>query len=471
MKHFLWSAVLAMATVCSSAASTAGSPRLNVLFLFADDQRADTIGALGNPLIHTPNLDRLCQQGLAFTRAYMQGGWHGATCVPSRAMLLSGQSLFHIDEQLLRDQTWPEAFGRAGYATFVAGKWHNGTDSLKKCFQLGRGIFLGGMSNNPLDDYVHDLQAGEVSPRRHVREHLCAVAADEAIRFLQEPRSRPFFCYVAFDAPHDPHIVPPDFPLAYDPDKMPLPPNFLPRHPFDNGELKVRDELLLPKRRRPNAVKAMLADYYRYITFLDSQIGRVLNALAALPCASNTLVVFSADSGVARGSHGLIGKQNLYEYDSVRVPLIIAGPGIPSGQRTSSLCYLYDVMPSLGARCGVPAPPRSEGLDLTAVLRQGDSAAGRPALVFAYRDAQRALVTRDWKLIRYPKAKRTQLYYLKDDPYEINNLADKTDCTSTLACLAEQLKAALALAGDNDPRRGSAKPVKKRKPTYEKTVP
>ncbi len=98
----------------------------NILFLFTDDQRADTIAALGNPIIQTPNLDRLARAGVAFNRAYMQGGMQGATCVPSRAMLLSGQSLFHIDEKLLRDETWPAAFGRAGYTTFMSGKWHNG---------------------------------------------------------------------------------------------------------------------------------------------------------------------------------------------------------------------------------------------------------------------------------------------------------------------------------------------------------
>src|SRR5436853_3695381 len=87
-------------------------PRTNILFLFADDQRADTIAALGNPVIQTPNLDRLVKRGVAFDRAYMQGGLQGATCVPSRAMLLSGQSLFRIDDKLLRDQTWPNAFGK-----------------------------------------------------------------------------------------------------------------------------------------------------------------------------------------------------------------------------------------------------------------------------------------------------------------------------------------------------------------------
>ena len=137
--------------------SSAAGARPNVLILFADDQRADTIAALGNPLIKTPNLDRLVHGGVSFNRAYMQGAMQGATCVPSRAMLLSGRSVFHIDEKLLRDETWPAAFGRAGYATFVSGKWHNGEDSISKSFQVARSIFFGGMTDPlkaPLSDVV-----------------------------------------------------------------------------------------------------------------------------------------------------------------------------------------------------------------------------------------------------------------------------------------------------------------------------
>ena len=107
-------AVLVLTALLPHARAAAQQPaRPNVLFLFADDMRADTIAALGNPIIQTPNLDRLVRSGVSFRRAYMQGGFNGATCVPSRAMLLSGRSLFHIDEKLMRDETWPEAFGKA----------------------------------------------------------------------------------------------------------------------------------------------------------------------------------------------------------------------------------------------------------------------------------------------------------------------------------------------------------------------
>jgi arylsulfatase A-like enzyme len=452
MNHFMKKLVLASLVLLTlPQCRAADDSRPNILFLFADDQRADTIAALGNPHIKTPNLDRLCRDGLAFTRAYMQGGFTGGTCVPSRAMLLSGQSLFHADSQLLRDETWPAAFGRAGYTTFISGKWHNGAKSIPASFQTGRSLFIGGMSNNPLHDSVSDLIDGKVTKPRPAGKHLCAAFADAAIQFLRDHKGGPFFCYVPFDAPHDPHIVPEDFSVHYDPSKIPLPPNFLPQHPFDNGEMVVRDEVLLSHPRPPEAVRQMLADYYRYISYLDMLIGRVLDELAASPYAKNTIVVFCADSGVARGSHGLIGKQNLYE-DAVRVPLIVGGPGISGGKTTGAMCYLYDVLPTLSAACGVPAPPKSDGADLSAVLRDSNRS-GRTDLVFAYKGVQRAITTKEWKLIWYPKVQQTQLFNLKDDPYEIRNLAGESKYAARVVELMALLKQQLAAADDNGPDR------------------
>jgi arylsulfatase A-like enzyme len=418
-----------------------------VLFLFADDQRADTIAALGNPHIQTPHLDRLCRRGLAFRRAYMQGGFNGATCVPSRAMLLSGQPLFHCDERL-RDETWPAAFGRAGYTTFMTGKWHNGKPALLASFQQARAVFIGGMTN-PMHAELHDLASGQLVTRPPAHQHACATFADEAIKFLQSVGDKPFFCYVPFDAPHDPHVVPEAFPVRYDAGKIPLPPNFLPQHPFDNGELRIRDEMLLPHPRPPGAVREQIADYYRYISFLDEQIGRILDALEKAPYAANTLVVFAADSGVARGSHGLIGKQNLYEH-SLRVPLIIAGTGVAQDKTTGALCYLWDVLPTLGALCGVAAPPQSEGQSLAAVLRAPEQPA-RPALVFAYKDVQRAVCDGRWKLIRYPQADRTQLFDLQEDPHEARDLAGLPEQAGQVKSLLALLVQQQRFYGDKQP--------------------
>lgn len=420
--------------------------RPNVLVLFADDQRADTIHALGNAIIKTPNLDRLVRRGLAFDRAYMQGGMHGATCVPSRAMLLSGQNLFHADEKLLRDATWPEAFAQAGYTTFASGKWHNGDASLVRSFQIARQMFTGGMTN-PMQAKLRNVTAGKVGEAKLARQHACAVFADETIRFLKEHQAGPFFAYVPFDAPHDPHVVPDDFPVRYDAETIPLPPSFLPQHPWNNGEMEVRDEKLLPWPRAPEQVRELIADYYRYISYLDMQIGRVLDALDASPFAENTIVVFAADSGVARGSHGLIGKQSVYEYDSVRVPLIIAGPGVASNQRTKAMVYLFDVLPTLGKRCGIVSPNRGDGFDFSATLTNAATPA-RDRVMFAYRDVQRGYTDGRWKLIRYPRVDRTQLFDLDHDPHEAVNLADRPEQADRIAELTASLAREMEASGD-----------------------
>ena len=451
MKRILLTILLAV----SPGSSRAVDARPNILFLFADDQRADTIAALGNPIIKTPNLDRLAHRGMSFMGAHMQGGMQGATCVPSRAMLLSGRNLFHIDEKLMRDATWPEAFGKAGYTTFVSGKWHNGDASLARSFQIARSIFTGGMTN-PMQAKLRDVTDGEVGAAKLAPKHACEVFADETIRFLKEHKGGPFFAYVPFDAPHDPHIVPEDFPVRYDVEKIPLPPSFLSQHPWDNGEMTVRDKQLLPWPRQPEAVRTMIAEYYRYISYLDMQIGRVLDALEVSPFANNTIVVFSADSGVARGSHGLIGKQNVYEYDSVRVPLIIAGPGITANKRTGAMCYLFDVLPTLGKRCDVESPNQSDGFDFNATLEDPKKPA-RDHLMFAYRNVQRGFTDGHWKLILYPRVGKMQIFNLDADPHERNNLADwdRLDpvdlpfIKSKIGPLLERLKKERLASGDN----------------------
>jgi arylsulfatase A-like enzyme len=225
-----------------------------------------------------------------------------------------------------------------------------------------------------------------------------------------------------------------------------LPANFLPQHPFNNGEMVVRDEQLLPWPRQPAAIQQMLADYYRYITYLDVQVGRVLAAVEASPEAANTLIVFAADSGVARGSHGLIGKQNLYEH-SVRVPLIIAGPGVPKGQRTDALCFLFDVLPTLGKVCGVSAPQTSEGREFTALFTEPASA-HRSQLFFGYRNVQRALSDGRWKLIRYPQVDRTQLFDLQTDPFELTDLSAQPEHAARVAEMLSRLAAEQKAVGD-----------------------
>ena len=439
--------------VTSTALDAAETParRPNVLFLFSDDQRADTIGALGNPNISTPNLDRLVAAGTTLTRAYCMGAQQGAVCVPSRAMLMTGRTLFRIKENLAGQTTWPEKFAATGYRTFITGKWHNQAPSLVRVFQSGQSIFLGGMGD-PYSLELQDLDAGKLVNKRVTPGHSVQVFADSAIGFLKARKGdQPFLCYVAFNAPHDPRIAPPTFHEKSNAHKPPLPANFLPQHPFNNGELIVRDEQLAPWPRSPEVVRQHLADYYAAIAFLDQQIGRIIDALNASGLADNTIVVFSSDHGLAIGSHGLFGKQNLYDH-SMHAPLIFAGPGIPRDQRRDALCYLLDIYPTLGEFAAVTAPEGSEGKSLASVIA-GKSPGIRDHILTAYTKVQRAVREDRWKLIVYPQINKTQLFDLQNDPNEMKDLASNKAYADQVIRMTKLLKDEQQTLGDIQPLR------------------
>jgi arylsulfatase A-like enzyme len=247
--------------------------------------------------------------------------------------------------------------------------------------------------------------------------------------------------YVALTSPHDPRIAPKKFRDLYDPAKLALPPNFLPEHPFDNGELKVRDELLARFPRTPAEVRQHLADYYACVSWADHNIGRILAALEKSGRATNTLVVFAGDNGLALGQHGLMGKQSVYEH-SVRVPLLLAGPGVPKASRSEAFCYLMDMFPTLCDLAGLSRPAGLEGLSLAPVLR-GEKTSVREELFFAYRDLQRAVRTREFKLIEYSvpgQPPRLQLFDLARDPWETHSLAEEPPYADVL----KKLRAGLA---------------------------
>jgi arylsulfatase A-like enzyme len=451
--------ILAVCVVvpAARAAEASKSEKPNVLILFSDDQRADTIAALGNAHIRTPNLDRLVHEGTAFDRAYCMGSWHGAVCMPSRAMLLTGRSLFRVKPDLKGQGTWPEAFARQGYTTFLTGKWHNQPESALRAFQHGKAIFFGGMGQ-PYTLPIQDISTEhELANKRPSGEHSARLFADAAAEFIrsQKGADAPFLCYVPFNVPHDPRLAPPEYHERYKPESLPLPANFLPEHPFNNGDLIVRDERLAPWPRTPEIVRKHLADYYASIEFLDAQIGRILDALRESGRYENTLIVFASDHGLAIGSHGLFGKQSLYEH-SMRAPLIFAGPGIPRGKRTDAMCYLLDIFPTLGALAGVPAPEGNEGLSLAPVL-EGRKAAVRDSLFTAYARVQRAVRDDRWKLIVYPKIHKTQLFDLKADPAETHDLAGDSKYAGEVARLTALLKEWQAKLGDTLPLKAEVR--------------
>jgi arylsulfatase A-like enzyme len=337
-------------------------------------------------------------------------------------MLMSARTINHVKENLAGCTTWPEQFSKAGYTTFITGKWHNSPQALTRVFPQGKAVFIGGMGN------PYKLPVADISPEHRLSNqrtsgvHSVQLFADCAIEFLKRQKSdQPFLCYVAFNCPHDPRIAPDSYREPYLSNKPPLPANFLPLHPFNNGEMSIRDEQLAPWPRTPELVQQHLADYYSYITYMDDQIGRILNALKETGHHENTLIVFSSDNGLSIGSHGLFGKQNLYD-ESTHLPLILAGPGIPKGKVTDAFTYLIDIFPTLGAYCGVSAPEGSEGQNLKPLL-QGEISKVRDSIFTSYKKIQRAVRDDRWHLIVYTRINKTQLFDLVNDPHETRDLA------------------------------------------------
>jgi arylsulfatase A-like enzyme len=406
------------------AAAAAAAERPNILFLFADDQRADTIGAWGNKHIRTPNLDLLARRGVSFRNNYCFGSNSGAVCVPSRAMLLSGKRWFDVKPDMAGERLLPEVLRDAGYVTFAAGKWHNGEASLRRAFPEARSMFLGGMDDHTKVPIV-DVIGGQTTNARIASRFSSEEFADAAIAFLKAPRgANPFFCYVAFTAPHDTRNPPEPYREMYYRRPPPLPANFLPQHPFNNSFCwNVRDENLAGYPRTPAVIREQLCEYYGLITHLDEQIGRILYVLRESGQMRNTLIVYTADHGLALGSHGLLGKQSVYEH-SMKSPLIIVGPGVPRGKTSRAFTYLLDLFPTVCAAAGALPPPGLAGENL-ASLWKGDRRAVRDSVFLPFTDTMRSVRDERWKLIVYPRINHRQLFDLKKDPDERRDLASK----------------------------------------------
>jgi arylsulfatase A-like enzyme len=379
--------------------------RPNILFVLSDDQRWDTIAALGNPQIKTPHLDRLVERGFHFTNAYCMGSMIGAVCLPSRTMLITGRSLWHIPQNPRSTERppgvplLPDALREAGYATFHCGKRGN------SC-RFGNAAF----------DVNLEMEGRTAESATEM--------AEQAIKFLsRHDGERPFFMYLAPQVPHDPCLAPKEFAEMYDPASLSLARNFMPLHPFDNGELKVRDELLAAHPRSAEEMRRHLAGYYATISHLDHEVGRVWREIETRGWADRTIVIYSSDQGLAVGGrHGLMGKQNLYEH--VKPPLVVAGPGIGRG-KSAALVYLFDLFPTICELAGAATPKGVEGRSLVPMLKDPELSP-RETLFAAYRDCQRMIRDRRWKLIAYNAGdvRTTQLFDLAHDPDELVNLAD-----------------------------------------------
>lgn len=435
----------------------------NVLVLVADDHRHDAIRACGDPVVETPHLDRLIAAGTRFTRAHIMGGNDGAVCAPTRACLLTGVDIFRAVPDAWGD--WDartrlnpgrlalgRAFANAGYRTCGIGKWHNGRATFNTCFDDARGVFFGGMHPTHLDVPVNDYDPAGVYPVE--REYTAGsfssdFFADTTADYIANyDRPEPFFIYTAFTAPHDPRTPPAEFAGRYHAPDIPLPPNFLARHPFDNGALEGRDESLAPVPRTAARIREEIAGYYGMISHLDAGVGRILAALEKSGRARDTIVVYTADHGLAVGRHGLLGKQNLYEH-STRVPLILRGPGIPAGGQSDAPAYSFDLYATLGDLADVTMPDDLASRSLVPLLR-GNHPTHREAIHAMYRNLQRSAQDETWKLIEYSVQgnRHTQLFNLREDPWELHNLATESSSAHIIERLRSSLTAWQARVGD-----------------------
>lgn len=451
----------------STGENQTNSKRPHIVFIISDDHRYEAIRSSGNAAVQTPTMDALAGEGTSMHGMHIFGGLTGAVCAPSRACVNTGKSIFksmigsdvrvwehaiHIRPDV---RLMPQSFKASDYRTHAIGKWHNDKASFARSFEGGDKLFFYGMSEHtrvPVQDF--DLEGVYSQEREYIEEQFSTeLFTDAAVDFIRDyDDEQPFYLYLAYTSPHDPRTAPEPYASMYDPASIPLPDNFLPQHPFDNGEMDVRDEGLAQLPRDEEEVRQHIADYYAMITHMDAQIGRVVQALKDRGIYEDTIIVYTADHGLSVGQHGLMGKQNVYDH-SVRIPFIVRGPGVPEGLRIQSLSSNIDIFPTVADLSGVPIPPDTDGLSLMPLIREEEAV--RPVVCTVYRDVQRMVKDDRWKLIRYyhspvtnTGADRIQLFDLQDDPWETNDVSLVAANEPHIKRLAGELERWMEESGD-----------------------
>jgi arylsulfatase A-like enzyme len=438
----------------------------NVLFIVADDLRAEALAAYGGTLARTPHLDRLAARGCVFTRATC--GY--PICHVSRTEMLTGCNAFRHGAGYTRREAdpaltlWPAWMQQHGWTTWYSGKWHSDGTPWTRGYTATGGLFSsGGSRGAPLTRPLSATGRGvtgytgwtfkrdDRTPRPEQGVGLTpqtdAHIADGALSLLAQKRERPFFLHVNFTAPHDPLHWPPGGEGRFEAEKIALPANFRAEHPFDHGNLRGRDERIVPAPRTELEVQRERAVYLALVEHVDVQIGRLVAALESTGQLERTLILFTSDHGLALGSHGLMGKQNMYEH-TIGVPLLIAGPGVPAGQRVAAQCHLRDLYPTVCELAGLAIPPTVQGRSLVPVLR-GERAEVQEEIFGYFTDTQRMLRTADgWKLVWYPKLDRRQLFHIAEDPGELRDLVADPAHRARLESMSARLRAWLGEQGD-----------------------
>lgn len=425
----------------------------NILFLFADDERFDTIHALGNKEIRTPNLDELVGRGTSFTNCHIPSGTSPAVCMPSRAMLNTGRQLFSLgcNGQLNEGQEIDdgmallgETLQKGGYDTFGTGKWHNGKRAFARSFNHGAEIFFGGMDDHwavpvhsydptgayksvryKVKNYMNDCKRDAFIADHIGEKHSTEMFAEATMNFIKNETTeeKPFYSYVAFMAPHDPRTMPDRFRDMYNVNDISLPKNFKQYHNIEYANMACRDETLAPYPRTADDTKQQILEYYAMITHIDDEIGKIIQCLKDEGKYDNTIIIYAADNGLALGQHGLFGKQCHYEH-SIRVPFVIAGPGVPENELRDTYIYLLDVFPTLCELTGTRIPETVEGKSFYPCISDKELK-NREHLYFAYTDKIRSVKDDHLKLMEhvYDGVLTSQLFDIKKDPLELADLS------------------------------------------------
>ncbi len=459
--------------------------RPNFVFLFSDDQTFESISALGFDEVYTPNLDRLVKKGTSFTHAYNMGGWNGAICVASRAMIISGQFIWNAQEKSEKwakgdttalHKTWSRLLEKQGYDTYMSGKWHveapadeifNDARHIRPGMpgdrrgELGAAIKKWKKESGDMKDWNDYMPIGygrptgpddtEWSPTDTLQggfweddTHWSEVVRNDALDFLEmaKQKENPFFMYLAFNATHDPRQAPQRFLDMYPLEDIKVPENFLPEYPFkdDMGNPPgLRDEALAPFPRTEYAVKVHRQEYYALVSHMDEQIGKILDALEASGKMNNTYIFFGADHGLSVGHHGLIGKQSMFDH-SVRIPMMVVGPGIPEGKVLNQDVYLQDIMATTLELANVDKPDYVQfNSFLDIVEGQKTESHYEDGVYGAYMNLQRMIRKDGFKLLIYPKIGKVLLFDMENDPNEMNNLADKPEYAKKVESLFTDL--------------------------------
>jgi len=438
--------VLLAATLYAISPVAHGADKPNVLFIAIDDQN-DWIGCLGgHPQVKTPHIDRLAARGTLFNNAHCQT----PLCNSSRTSLMTSlrpsttgvyglAPWFRRLEKFKDAPSLPRHLSQHGYRTYSTGKiYHGGYGRRPKDREfdvLGPGAGVGARPKQKLVETPapHPLVDWGVFPHKDEDKGDWKVAS-WAVEQLNKKPQKPFFLSVGFFLPHVPCYATQKWFDLYPEKTLKLPP-ILRNDRDDTPRFSWYLHWKLPEPRlkfldEANQLTNIVRSYLACVSFVDSQVGRVLDALERNGYADNTIVVLWSDHGWHLGEKQITGKNTLWDR-STRVPLIFAGPGIARGAKCNRPAELLDIFPTLAAQCGLPQPEGLEGLDLTPQLRDAKAPRARPAITTHNHD-NHGVRSENWRYIVYADGSE-ELYDMRKDPNEWHNLAGKPGYEKVIA--------------------------------------